>query len=119
MLKKVRMSFLEKHSFLTCFISILILSVSIIIFIGVDFDKLLALPTLVCIIASGTTFVRVRIWKGNFSITTSDALWRILVLKNKEDAYQSESLKHAKIFFIIALVAFFIDIIVFVVSLFV
>ena len=116
-MKKHRESFVEKHSFLTCFISILFLSISIIIFICADFNKLLAFPSLVCIIASVTTFLRVRIWKGNLSITTSDGLWRILALKNKEDTYQSESLKHAKIFFVIAIVAFFVDIVMFVVAL--
>ena len=116
MLKTRLANFVEKHSFLTCFIAILIFSISIIMFICSDYNDFVGFMTLICSIASVTTVFRIRIWKGHSTIS-SDGLWRILALKNKEDAYQSESLKHAKIFFIIALVAFFIDIIVFVVAL--
>ena len=79
-----------------------IILIASIIFVGVTNEDIILFTSTVCIITSITSIVRLRIWKGNFMMVTSDPLWRVLLLKKQEEKYQYISLKHAKISSLIA-----------------
>ena len=105
--------FIEKYWFLVCLISAISIIKDIIFLIEVPKNIIMGLA-LISIISSVTAFIRILIWKtGNYALTTSDALWRVIRLKNQEDKYRKACLKHAKYAFLIACAVSSVEVVVF------
>lgn len=106
--------FIESHFFLTNLIIIVDLIVCILFVLSNQKEIIMAF-SLINGISAITTLVRSNIWKkGNYLLTTSDALWRILVLKKQEDRYREISFKHAKYAFFITCVGSIVEVIIFI-----
>ena len=106
--------FIEQHFFLTKLIIIVDLIVCIL-FVLSNQEEIIMAFSLINGISAVTTMVRLSIWKkGNYLLTTSDVLWRILVLKKKEDRYREFSFKHAKYAFFITCVGSIAECIIFI-----